>query len=110
MRVCSGLYVNDPNSTIVGPGQDELRGVLPEFARVGVQNLGAMGPPAIGSGAGDFNAVAASQALLPQSSDIVLDASARNAESRYSLFASGALELSDRVEGYGQVAVVACGD
>lgn len=99
----SGLYVPDPNGVIIGPGQDELRGIIPEFARVGITNLGrtSINDPFFGPAGGDFEQVAASNALLPQTSDIIQNSNAQNPEDRYSLFASGAYEVSDSVEAYG---------
>ena len=99
-----GLYIPDPAGTIVGPGQAELRAILPEFARVGVQNLGL--PPGasvtFGPNSGDFNAVAQSMALLPQTSQIIQDSFALNPIERFSTFISGAIDVSDSVEFYGQ--------
>ena len=100
----SGYYVNDSSGSIVGPGQGELRAILPEFARVGVPNLG-IDPNAgttVGSIAGNFDQVAASTALLPQTSDIIQRSNALNPIERYSAFLSGALDVSDSVEFYGR--------
>lgn len=101
----SGLYIPDPDGTIVGPGQAELRGIIPEFARVGINNLGrtALSDPFTGPAGGDFEQVAASNALLPQTSPFIQNANAQSPEDRYSVFISGAYDVSDSVEAYGQV-------
>ncbi|MFC3121374.1 TonB-dependent receptor domain-containing protein [Agaribacter flavus] len=99
-----GLYVPDPDGTIIGPGQDELRAILPEFARVGIANLGVTDPANnIGANTGDFEAASASNAILPQTSPIILNSNATNPEERYSFFASGGYDLNDNHELYGQL-------
>jgi len=100
----AGTYIPDPDGSITGPGQSELRGVIPEFARVNIQNLGITDVNnTFGPGSGDFAGVAASNALQPQTSDIILNSNARNPEDRFSLFISGAYSLSDDSELYAQL-------
>jgi len=100
----AGLYIPDPDGTIIGPGQDELRPILPEFARVGVFRLGVTDPNVnFGPNSGDFALSTQSLALLPQTSPFIQNGNAQNPEERISLFANGSYELTDTVEAYGQV-------
>lgn len=100
----SGLYIPDPDGTIVGPGQDELRGILPEFARVGIQNLGrtSASQPTFGSAGGSHELTEQSDALLPQTSQFVLDSNALNPFERYSVFVEGAIDIGSSSEFYGR--------
>lgn len=99
----AGSFIPDPDGVLVAPGQDELRPILPEFARVGVFRLGVTDPNVnFGPGSGDFDLSSQSFALLPQSSPIIQDGHARNPEERFSLFANGAYDLTSNVEAYGQ--------
>ena len=100
----AGLYIPDPDGTIIGPGQDELRAIIPEFARVGVQNLGrtSADQPTFGTAGGSFELTEQSQALLTQTSEFFLNSNAVNPFERFSVFVSGAIDLSDSVEFYGR--------
>lgn len=99
----AGLYIPDPSGVIIGPGQDELRGILPEFARTGVFRLGVTDPAVnFGPGSGDFTLSSQSAALVPQTSPIIQDSNGINPEERFSLFFNGGYNVTENVEAYGQ--------